>query len=250
MNRETITNQPLLSGQRVFRWTLVAIAPPLTSRSGRLRRRWLCRCECGGEKLVLEQNLRHALRFKTGGSRSCGCLIIERATKHGNNGAGGPTSEYMAWIGAKKRCTNPGNPSYRHYGQRGIRMCPEWVENFEAFLRDMGPKPHSDYSLDRINPNGNYEPGNCRWASSSVQARNKRNTRWYEFEGQPALLIDIARFFGISRDQARALLRLGHLPVRKLVEAPAVPGSIVPLILDLNGVEPSTDFTTQEAHLD
>ena len=74
----------------------------------------------------------------------------------------------------------------------------------------MGPKPYPDYSLDRIDPNGNYEPGNCRWALSSVQARNKRNSRWYEFEGQPALLIDIARYFGISRDQARALLRLGH----------------------------------------
>jgi hypothetical protein len=235
------TNRPLLAGQEVYRWTLLSKTLPLTSKTGRQRSRWLCRCKCGTEKMVLDQSLRRALLSQTGGSRSCGCLVTERSTKHGSNSAGGPTSEYTAWIGAKKRCYSPGNPSYKHYGQRGIKMCSEWASSFEVFLRDMGPKPYPDYSLDRIDPEGNYEPGNCRWASSSVQARNKRNTRWYEFEGQPALLIDIARFLGISRDQARAHLRRGHLPVRILVEAPVVPDSVVSLFLDLNTAKPITE---------
>ena len=251
MRKINETNQSLFTGQEIFRWTLLSKAPPLISKTGRHRPRWFCRCKCGTEKMVLDQSLRLAIRCSTGGSRSCGCLVVERSTKHGCNSAGGPTSEYMAWIGAKKRCYSPGSPSYRYYDQRGIRMCPQWSGSFETFLRDMGRKPHPDYSLDRIDPEGNYEPGNCRWVSSSVQARNKRNTRWYEFEGQPALLIDIARFFGVSRDQARAHLRRGHLPVRILVEAPVVPDSIVPLILDLNTVNPVTEtFDFLETVLD
>jgi len=244
-------NQLLFAGQEIYRWTLLTKTSPLISVTGRQRSRWFCRCKCGTEKLVLDQSLRRALLSEIGGSRSCGCLAVELSTKHGCNCAGGPTSEYMAWISAKKRCYSPGNPSYKHYGQRGIRMCSEWVESFEIFLRDMGSKPHPDYSLDRIDPNGNYEPDNCRWTSSSIQARNKRNTRWYEFEGQPVLLIDIARFFGISRDQARAHLRRGHLPVRVLAEAPMVQDSVVPLVLDLNMVNPVTEtFDSMEAVLD
>ena len=146
----------------------------------------------------------------------------------------------MAWLGAKKRCANPRSQSFHRYGGRGIRICAQWQNCFEAFLHDMGPKPDPAYSLDRIDPDGDYEPGNCRWAPLDVQSRNRSGIRWYEFEGQPCLMRDIADFFGISRDDARSLERKGILPARRLAKAPQVPDQLGPLILDLNAVSPST----------
>lgn len=227
-------------GIRVHRWTILARADSLISKSGRARYRWLCRCDCGAEKLVLEQSLRLACRSESGGSRSCGCLVISRATRHGHNSGGQPSPEYQAWMAAEKRCTNPRNRSYAVYGGRGIRMCRRWSDSFEAFLSDMGPKPEPSLSLDRINPDGDYEPSNCRWASPKVQMRNRRCVRWYEFEGQHVLLGDIAEFFGITRDNARGWERRGILPARRLVGAPRVPDSITPITLDLNTVSPFT----------
>jgi hypothetical protein len=222
----------LSPGDRVHRWRILSIGPPATSPSGRARARWNCRCECGTEKLVLDQSLRLALRRDAGGSRSCGCLLLERSLQHGHNRAQRPTPEYMSWLGAKKRCQNPKNDSFYRYGGRGIEICAEWDDSFETFLRDMGPKPDPSYSLDRIDPNGHYEPGNCRWAPSGVQSRNRSGICWYGFEGQPALLSDIAAFFGITRDAAKALARSGLL--RRLEHAPRVPDHVRPLVLDLN----------------
>ena len=227
----------LHAGRRVVRWTLLSESEPATARSGRKRRRWLCRCECGTEKLVLEQSLRLALRSETGGSRSCGCLVAERLVRHGHNRHDGPSAEYTAWIAAKKRCFNPRNPSYNGYGRRGIRMCPEWARSFEAFLRDMGPKPYPTYSLDRIDPNGDYEPGNCRWASPSVQARNKRNVRWYDFRGERLILAEVAARLGITRDAARALERRGALPAGR-TGPPPTGGFYRAILIDLNDVPP------------
>jgi hypothetical protein len=144
----------------------------------------------------------------------------------------------MAWLGAKKRCNNPSNASFERYGARGIRMCARWCDSFESFLQDMGPKPEPSFSLDRIDPNGDYEPSNCRWASLDVQSRNRSGVRWYEFEGQAALLGDIADFLGMSRDEAKALERKGILPARRLSSPPVVPDRLSPLILNLNLVEP------------
>lgn len=234
------------TGKRVCRWVVVRFGEPLVSRSGRKRVRWLCRCDCGTEKLVLEQSLRRALRSQFGGSRSCGCLMIESNTRHGHNRGQQPTSEYMAWLGAKKRCENPRSASFRRYGGRGVRMCARWRESFEAFLQDMGPKPEPTYSLDRIDPNGDYEPANCRWASPNVQNRNRAGVRWYEFEGQPALLSDIAAFFGITRDEAKALVRNGLLPVARLADPPPVPDRLKPLVLDLNRNPPGGVYVASD----
>ncbi len=83
-------------------------------------------------------------------------------------------SEYRVWSGAKARCFNPGNIGYRYYGGRGITMCDRWRDSFEAFFADMGPRPSMAHTLDRINNAGNYEPGNCRWATWLQQAANRR----------------------------------------------------------------------------
>lgn len=201
---------------RVHRWLVLTEVEPVLAHGRRKRRRWFCRCDCGNEKIVLQQSLSLALRSLHAGSRSCGCYQVERATKHANNTKGRPTSEYMTWIAAKKRCENPRNASYRNYGQRGIRMCAEWSESFEAFLRHMGHKPDPTFSLDRIDPNGHYEPGNCRWASSSVQARNKRTNAWYIFRDERMLIGDVAARMGVSRDEARAMEKRGTLPARRI----------------------------------
>lgn len=161
----------LESGVRIGRLTLLQEQEPLVSASGRRRRRWLCRCDCGTQTLVLAQNLSHAARRPHGGSRSCGCLARERAVRHGEISANRPSPEYAAWIAAKKRCFNPSNASFRNYGGRGITVCSRWAQSFEAFLRDMGRRPGPGYSLDRIDPNRGYEPGNCRWADIATQSR-------------------------------------------------------------------------------
>lgn len=130
---------------------------------------WLCRCTCNKEIMVTVTSLR------TENTQSCGCLCKQRLrethTTHGRSHGG----EYQSWEGMKGRCNNPLNKKYPSYGGRGIAVCERW-ETFQNFLEDMGPRPKGT-SIDRINNNGNYEPGNCRWATRIVQQRNKRDTR-------------------------------------------------------------------------
>lgn len=139
-------------------------------RSGRSTRgfvAWLCQCDCGGTKIADGGSLRE------GFVKSCGCLLIETAAernfKHGRCG----TPEHRAWKALRGRCNNPNDPAYANYGGRGIRVCERW-NSFDNFLADMGLKPTPKHSIDRIDNNGNYEPGNCRWATDSQQNKNKR----------------------------------------------------------------------------
>lgn len=93
------------------------------------------------------------------------------------------TSEYIAWENMKSRCTNPHNKRYKHYAGRGITLCERWMK-FEGFIADMGTKPSKNHTLDRIDNNGNYQPGNCRWATYSEQNRNHRRNIWIEYNGR------------------------------------------------------------------
>lgn len=137
--------------------------------------RWVCRCECGRIALVWADSLR------TGMSRSCGCLqkewVTARNTTHGHAMGGKETKGYLAWHDAKHRCFNPRNKQYRNYGGRGITMAAEWVNDVAAFLAHIGPAPGPEYSVDRINNDGHYEPGNVRWATPQEQRANQRPRR-------------------------------------------------------------------------
>lgn len=163
---------------------------------------WLCLCDCGKEKTVRSWSLR------SGQTQSCGCFQKERTSeaskKHGLSG----TPEHRAWTQIMARC-NPDTVKAKTqhlYVSRGIQMCEKWRSSFEAFLEDMGPKPHPLASVDRIDNDGNYEPGNCRWATPSQQARNRRTNHVLEFNGEKCCIAEWAERINLT--QRTILLRL------------------------------------------
>lgn len=158
-----------ITGHKFGRWTVIERA----GGGGKNKKAtWLCRCECGTEKVVRGDVLRRGV------SRSCGCYRDERqratVTRHGHWVGGEATPEWRAWNAMLQRCTKPSHEKYPNYGGRGIRICDRWAESFENFLKDMGMRPSARHSLDRIDNDGDYEPGNCRWATAEQQNRNRR----------------------------------------------------------------------------
>ena len=155
-----------ITGREFHRLTALRIS----HRDSRGQIYWQCRCDCGNEKIVAGGHLR-------GGSvRSCGCLAREAArklkTKHGGHG----TQEYAAWTALKNRCLNPNNKDFKHYGERGIAVDEvfQGADGFLRFLAEVGPRPSPWHSIDRIDNERGYEPGNLRWSTQRQQVRNSR----------------------------------------------------------------------------
>lgn len=107
-------------------------------------------------------------------TRSCGCLSRETTARRNHRHGETANPAYVPWVAMLQRCTNPRRDAFRWYGARGIVVCERW-RDFAAFLADMGPRPSPSHTIDRINPDGNYEPGNCRWATWAEQRRTQRN---------------------------------------------------------------------------
>lgn len=141
-------------------------------------KKYKCLCECGNYTIVSTANLKN----KT--TKSCGCynreLKAERGRKQLYKDGLSNHPLYPTWSSMKARCYNKNNNRYKHYGGRGIKVCDRWKNSFKNFLEDMGEKPSKNHSLDRINVNGNYEPENCKWATGSEQAINKRQITQYK----------------------------------------------------------------------
>lgn len=126
--------------------------------------------------------------------------------------------EYYIWINMKIRCFKKTSPYYKNYGARGITVCDRWKNSFHNFYQDMGPKPGPEHSLDRIENDGNYEPGNCRWATMIEQNNNRRNSNLFLFRGSYASIAMIARLTGIPQPTLVSRVKRMKLSIDEAVE--------------------------------
>jgi len=190
-----------LSGNRYGRLTVLSFEGK--SAGSRPEKLWSCLCDCGNIIQVRQNNLR------SGHTQSCGCYkeqrISESNKKHGMKNS----SEYIAWCNMKGRCLNPKDKGYPRYGARGISVCERWVNSFENFYLDMGKKPGLEYTLERIDFNGNYCPLNCKWATHAEQNRNYSRNVYIEYEGRKMCIKDWANETGISASVLRHRLCAG-----------------------------------------
>lgn len=182
-----------LTGKRFGRLLVLGHAGVVPSGS-KMFHAWSCKCDCGKETIALGNPL------KRNETTSCGCLWKEVvqgnsfATGHG----GSRTRLYRIWRCMKNRCMDSKNKNYSLYGGRGISVCERWM-NFACFREDMGEPTTESHSIDRINGNGNYEPGNCRWATPKMQGQNKKGTIWITIKGKTKCLTEWCQHFGIAR---------------------------------------------------
>jgi hypothetical protein len=204
-----------LTGRRFGRWVVIGYVGRIEPAK---RGSWLCRCDCGAEKALVSRHL------IVGDSKSCGCLQRDLAgthsITHGHTRENRRPPEYLIWQGMIQRCTNRRHITFGRYGGRGIKVCARWMGSFEAFFEDMGPKPSPSHSLDRYpDRDGNYEPGNVRWATSKEQTRNTRRNHWITYRGETLSMIEWAERLGMSYHLIRNRLKCGW-GVEETMETP------------------------------
>ena len=195
-----------LKGKRYGKLVVLERAP---NGSGGMTR-WMCLCDCGNKKEVMAKHL------KSGAISDCGCERSKRMTqrnlKHGDSG----TKLYNTWCHMRSRCNNPNGIDYPDYGGRGIRVCDEWENSYEAFREwalKSGYQETKKISIDRINVNGDYEPENCRWVDDYTQANNKRDNHYIEYHGERMTLAEAVRKSKTVRyDTAKARIYKGWNP--------------------------------------
>lgn len=173
-----------LTGRRFGR--LIVLGPTDRRYCGNII--WRCRCDCGNE---IERPGSMLLRKQTS---SCGCYARDYHYVHG----GKDTPEYEIWCAVKKRCLNPNDTAYRYYGGRGITICDRWKNSFASFIEDMGKRPSKEHSIDRIDDNKGYEPGNCRWATRIEQMNNVRTNHRIDVYGESLTIEQAARKYGLN----------------------------------------------------
>lgn len=199
---------PLHVGQRFGRLVLIEKAPERRYNETW----WICRCDCGADFTARQ------LFLKRGNTRSCGCIrreqLRERTLTHGMT----ETPEYGIWCGMKRRCNDPKDSHYHRYGGRGIRVCARWEHSFEAFIADMGRRPSSRHSIDRIDGDDDYAPENCRWATPKQQGARTSRVQHLTVCGVTRNLAEWAAEIGGTRAIIRKRLNRGWSPERAVSE--------------------------------
>ena len=174
-----------LKGQTFGYWKVLARAVNYKDGSAQ----WICQCECGTQQILRASSL------KSGNSRSCGCHKNDYNRKHGGKG----TRLYEIWRAMRYRCQNPEHQAYKDYGGRGIKACSEW-EDFGVFREWAVTAGYDDTkSIDRIDVDGDYAPGNCRWTDCETQMNNRRNTPHYTLWGETLTISQWSKRLGIPR---------------------------------------------------
>ncbi len=175
-----------LSGKKFGTYTVIKFVDK--NPNGNPASRFLCRCNCGVERVLTASHL------NSGKIQSCGCLtnalISEKNSTHGDTQGGIRTKEYRTWKAIKDRCYLKSCKSYRIYGGLGISMCARWLNSFENFLSDVGRAPSKSSSIERKNNFGNYEKSNCIWSTPKLQARNRRTNIMLTHAGKTQCLLD------------------------------------------------------------
>lgn len=184
----------IFPGDRFGRLTVVGRGPNAGNRA-----RWHCRCDCGNETITWTTALR------SGHSQSCGCLHkeITRMPKSHGLCTGGISPEMKSFQAAVARCNRPSHRAFHLYGGRGITVSPEWIEDPRKFVEEIGLKPSKLHSIERIDVNKNYEPGNVRWATRAEQSRNTRRNVRVCYQNQEMVLTDFCRLTGRSFSKMR-----------------------------------------------
>jgi hypothetical protein len=209
-----LTSDPAIkAGDRFGRLVAVEFTRTANNKPG-----WQCVCDCGASSVATRYNLLN------GNTTSCGCFYAEnmRAGLRRTHGEaqGDGTSEFIIWSGIIQRCESPTAQAYARYGGRGIRVCEEWrgPDGFARFVADVGRRPSPDHSIDRIDNDGNYEPGNVRWATRQEQAENRRSSRKLTHAGETLTITEWARRTGLSQSGIARRLDAGWTVERALTQ--------------------------------
>jgi hypothetical protein len=215
-----------LIGKRFGKLTVINYAESRAQPSGKIRHRWVCLCDCGNiSPSVSSSNL-----LKKNGTKSCGCVrnanAIAAVVKHGMY----RTPEYGAWCNLIARCYRKSHKSYPNYGGRGITVCERWRKSFINFIEDMGVRPSDNLSIDRIDNEKGYFPGNCKWRTSKEQTSNRRCNVNLTFNGMTKTLAQWAECTGISRSSLDKRIKNGwstkdtlSAPVRRVNKSESAP---------------------------
>lgn len=193
--------------------------------------KWVCRCDCGTVISAMRCNL------MSGGTTSCHCS----KRTHGHSKKGVASITMRSWSSMIQRCTNPGSPSFKHYNGRGITVCERWqfgqdgLSGFSCFLADVGERPSLDLTLERIDNDKGYYPGNCKWATRAEQFRNRTTTRLFLHEGKQKTIEELAAETGLSTDSLRWRLIRKKMPIEQALSVQVQKGirftRDVPLVL-------------------
>lgn len=202
---------------RFGRYTAIRRGEDYIGPTGRKRVRWLCRCDCGVEKLVYGDQLRD------GRVRSCGCLQRDlQSAKQGTHRESN-TKLYGVWLAMRRRCNLITDAAYKDYCGRGISVCQDWNSDYTTFRKwaySNGYEEGCELTLDRIDFNGNYDPGNCRWVDRVVQANNRRSCRLYTYNGETHNIGEWAKLYNIPYKKLHSRLTYSKWDFERALTTP------------------------------